>query len=237
MKDQALLFLALLGVMGLLGFVFYDAALLGALFGIPLFFFGRKYLRKWKMKRRRARLKPQFLSAVTMLGDYLKTGYSVENALTASARELNALYGEKNDIVQEWSRMARELRMNQTAEEVVEAFAERSGVPEVQDFSEVFSTVKRSGGQISEVVRQTSDVLTEQFTVQEQIRTTTAAKRLEQKIMDVMPLGILLYIRVSSPDLLLPLYTSAFGRILMTVCLVAYAGAVLWAEKIVAIEI
>jgi len=86
-------------------------------------------------------------------------------------------------------------------------------------------------------VASVTGLLTEQFAVEDQIRTMTAAKRYEQRIMDVMPVGILMYIRLTSPGLLTVMYTTWTGRLAMTVCLAMYAAAFLWAEKIIAIKV
>lgn len=235
-RENALVFLVTLAALALLSYLFYDSALFGAALSIPAFFPARKLYRRSKEEKRVHRLKKQFLLGVSLLGDYLKTGYSVENALGCSGSDLAVYEGEESEIVHEWETMTREIRMNRTAEEAFYGFGIRSGIREIRDFSEIFGVVKRTGGNLSLVVRETSDLLSEQFLVEEEIRTSTAAKRMEQKIMDVMPAGILLYMKFTSPELLSPLYTSIAGRILMSVCLVLYIVAVLWAEKIANIK-
>ncbi|MBR4768587.1 MAG: type II secretion system F family protein [Lachnospiraceae bacterium] len=235
-RERLMTVLAVFAAGILIGRIFYDSTWVGLFLAGALVIPAWKVVRKAFAERRKARLKRQFLAAVILLGDYLKTGYSVENALSQSVKELNDLYGEKSEIVSEWKEMILQLNLNRTPEETFRAFGEKSGIREIRDFADLFGIVKRSGGQLSEVVRETGAILEEQFSVEEEIRTATAARKLEQKIMDVMPAAIILYIRFSSPELLTPLYSTLFGRILMTVCLALYGFAVFWAERIIDIR-
>ena len=218
-------------------YTFFDSLLLGILLGIPAVFLLLKPWKKKKAEKRKHLFKRQFLNAVTLLGDYLKSGYSVENAVERSVRELEELWGEQSDVVREWRRMAAGLRTARTVEELFRDLGDRSGIEEVRTFSELFGIVKRSGGQLSSVVQNTASRLTEAFQVEEQIRIATASRRFEQRIMSAMPPAVILYVRFGSPELLVPLYTTGFGRVMMTVCLLLYAGAIWLAGRILKIRI
>ncbi|MBR3437535.1 MAG: hypothetical protein IKG97_07265 [Lachnospiraceae bacterium] len=219
-------------VLALLFHVFYDAAWLAVFALVPLCLIFRKNLKKVLGERRKKRLRKEFLSAVTLMGDALRSGYSAENAIAASLPELVSLWGPESDIVREWNDMIKAFRLNQTIEELLSDLGARTHVPEIQDFADVFQVTKRTGGRLSDVVMDTGLVLTEQFEAEEKVRTAVASRRFEQKIMDAMPLGILLYIRITSPDLIGLVYQSLTGRFIMTLCLSAYLGAVYWGECI-----
>ena len=223
--------LALLGLL-ILFFVFYDAAWLAFFAVIPVFLLFRKKLKKALAERRKRRLRKEFLSAVTLMGDALRSGYSAENAVTASVPELVSLWGPESDMVREWNDMAKAFRLNQTIEERLNDLGARTHVQEIQDFADVFAVTKRTGGRLSEVVMDTGLILTEQFDAEEKVRTAVASRRFEQKIMDVMPAGILLYIRLTSPDLIGLIYEGLTGRLVMTACLFVYLAAVFWGEHI-----
>lgn len=216
----------------ILFYVFYDAAWLGLLAAVPVFLIFRKPLRRALSERRKRRLQKEFLSAVTLMGDALRSGYSAENAIVSSVPELSTLWGERSDMVREWNDMAKAFRLNRTIEELLSDLGARTHVPEIQDFADVFAVTKRSGGRLSEVVMDTGMVLREQFDAEEKVRTAVAARRFEQKIMDVMPAAILLYIRLTSPSLIGLLYEDLTGRLVMTACLAVYVAAVFWGERI-----
>ena len=70
-----------------------------------------------------------------------------------------------------------------------------------------------------------------------EIETVLTGKMTEQKVMSLMPLLILLYVRLTSPEFLSGMYGNLTGRAVMTVCLLIYAVAYLWGKKIVGIEV
>ena len=221
----------------LFSFLFFNSLLPGAAAGVPILYFYMKRKSRLLAEKRRTLLRKEFLSAVTVFGDYLRSGHSVENAILESRREIAEIWGEESDIVREWKEMAVKLSLNETAEEVFRDFGMRSGIEEVRDFSEIFGVVKRSGGQVGEVVDRAAGLLSGIASVEEQIETMVTAKKFEQMIMNIMPAAILLYVRVASPELLESMYTTWTGRVIMGVCLAVYALAVLWAQKIIEIRV
>ena len=97
----------------------------------------------------------QFLDAIQMMAASLQSGYSVENAVCASAKELEKLYPRDTFIVLEFQNMALQLDRNQSVESLLQDLGERSQVEDLQSFAEVFLTVKRTGGDLLHVIRNT----------------------------------------------------------------------------------
>ena len=58
-----------------------------------------------------------------------------------------------------------------------------------------------------------------------------AGKRAEQKVMNFMPSGILVYISITSSDMMKVMYESLIGRLIMTICLGVYILAYCLSEK------
>ena len=69
-----------------------------------------------------------------------------------------------------------------------------------------------------------------------EIDTFLAAKIYEQRIMMVMPAGVLLYIRLGSGEFIADLYHNPAGIAIMTVCLGLYLASCVLAEKIMDIR-
>ena len=61
----------------------------------------------------------------------------------------------------------------------------------------------------------------------------TTAKQLEHTIMSVIPAAIILYLRFAFSGFLDVLYEGVFGRMVMTVCLMIYAAAILLGRRMV----
>ena len=87
------------------------------------------------------------------------------------------------------------------------------------------------------VLRQTIETICMKLEVQQEIYTIIVAKQMEFKIMSAIPMGIIVYLKVSFPEFLSVLYGSAVGKIVMTVCLIIYFVAYQWGRKILEIEV
>lgn len=220
----------------IVGNVFYDSFPIGLFLFFPSFFISWYLMEKNYREKRKRRLTEEFLKALSVLNDYLKSGHSILNGIRESTRELRLLYGENSDIVREWNELCHKTSAGSTPEECFRDLSERTDISEIREFADVFQIVNRRGGQLNEVLDITIEDLNEKFNVDSQIQTMIASKKLEQKIMSAMPVAILLYVKLTSPDLLQSLYVGAFGRIFMTISLLIYIGAVIWGMRIIRIR-
>ena len=110
-------------------------------------------------------------------------------------------------------------------------------IQDVDQFARVFAAAKRSGGELTDIISQTAGIIRDKIQVQEEIHTLTAARVFEQKIMNGIPFGIILYIDFTSPGFFHVMYETWLGRIFMTACLGIYVGAVFLAKKILDIPL
>ena len=221
---------------GLAAYVFYRSAIAFFLM-LPAGFLWPFLQRKRLAGQRRERLRGQFREAVLILSSALAAGYSVENAFGASVPDLEQQYGRDGMITREFSYIAAQLRMNRTAEELLLSFAARSGIEEIESFAVIFSVSKRSRGELASVVNHVARVISDRVQVRGEIQMLTAEKQFEQKIMNLMPFGIVLYLDISSPGYFDPMYETAAGRIVMSVCLALYLGSCALASRILQIEV
>ncbi len=187
--------------------------------------------------RRKCLLEQQFKEGMVILAGNLSSGYAVENALAVSREELALLYGEDGLLTREFSYMVQQIRVNRTVEQVLAEFAERSGLEDVQNFSEVFSVAKRGGGDLSGIMRHTAEVLRDKMQVREEIRTMTASRQFEQKVMSLIPFFIVFYVESSSPGFFEQMYETALGRVLMSGCLAVYLVSLAVSRKILNIQV
>lgn len=225
-----------LGLCGLTAYVFYrslGAFILLAPFGLLYPFYKKKDLKKERLRQ----LTLQFKEGIQVLSSFLSAGYSLENGLSMSVRELTVLYGKGAMITEEFECLAAGVRINRPVEQLLGEFGKRSGIQDVDHFAQVFGIARRSGGELVEIIRQSAGVIRDKIQVQEEIHTMTAARIFEQKIMNGIPFGIVLYIDFTSPGFFDVMYGTWMGRLVMTLCLAFYAGAVILSGRILDIEI
>ncbi len=193
-------------------------------------------MRKRLCEKRREILGVQFKDAILALSSALQAGYSAENAWREAWQEMVCIYGEEALITREFANMVKAISVNETPEQVLEEFARRSGISEIQSFAQVFRLAKRSSGDLVSIIESTAHTLSEKLRMREEIVTVTTAKQLEQTIMSVLPAAIILYLRFSFAGFLDVLYEGVFGRAVMTFCLIVYGAAVLLGRHMVRVE-
>lgn len=193
--------------------------------------------RQTLMRRRLEQLNQEFKEGAMVLAGALAAGYSVENAFSNSLRELKLLYGEQSLIGREFAYLCEQMGMNRPVEQVLWEFGQRSGLEDIQNFAEVFSVAKRSGGDLVSILNHTAQVIADKSQVREEIRTMTASKQFEQRIMNLIPFLIVFYVDMTSPGFFGMMYATAVGRVIMTVCLAVYGAAYWMAGRILDIHV
>lgn len=219
-----------------LAVLFYKSVVAVLLFS-PFAWIYLKYSEKGLMKKRKWEFNQQFKQGIMALSAALNAGYSIENAFLEATKDLALMYEEDADIMQEFSWITKQIAMNKTVEECLAELAGRTGIEDVENFSEIFQTAKRTGGDIIKIIQQTGKNIGERIEIQREMETVIAQKKMEANIMSIVPLGIILYMWVASPGFLDPLYHNVFGCILMTVVLVVYILSYLLMKKIVDIQL
>ncbi len=102
-------------------------------------------------------------------------------------------------ITKEFSYIAHQLRMNRTGGDAAGRVCGQKRAGGNQNFSDIFAVSKRSRGELVSVVNHTVHVISDRLQVREEILTMTAEKQFEQKIMNLVPYCIVIYIEFSSP--------------------------------------
>ena len=223
-----------LGCLALVSFVFYRSLHLFILF-TPAALCYPLLMRKELKKKRKEMLLLQFRDAILALSSCLNAGYSVENAFAEAMKETDRLYGKDSMISGEIRLILHKTKMNRTLEQALEDFAGRSRLDDIKSFADVFLAARASGGELMKIIGRTSEIIGEKIRIQEDILTATASRRLEQKIMSLIPFLIVFYLEFSSPGFFEILYTTALGRVIMSGCLVVYGCSLLLAKQILEI--
>ncbi len=224
------------GIAGLAAYICYRSLIAFLIFLIPAAAAPHFY-KEYLLKKRLIKLEEQFKEMIQILSASLSAGFSVENAMIASGRELEMMYGKDGMMTKEVEYMVRQMQMNRPIEDLMLDFAVRSGLEEVDNFARIFAIAKRSGGKLVPIIAHTVQVMNDRYRVKEEIRTMTASKQFEQKVMMLMPALIIIYVDYTSPDFFEASYTTLWGRALMSGCLIVYLLACYLSSKILDIQV
>ena len=219
------------------GYIFYQSLIWSLVFSL----IGLKFVeikRKDIISKRKQKLLMQFKEALYVISTSLSAGRSVENAFIDAKQDLQKIFdfGKENYIIDELTYISRRIQMNQTIEEALEDFADRSGLEDIRTFANVFIACKSTGGNLKSVTEMTSRIIGEKITTKQDIATLISGKKFEANMLAFIPFGIVLFLKISAPDFIASLYTLQ-GRMLATVALLVIGISVLWGRKIMNIEV
>ncbi|MEK3917119.1 type II secretion system F family protein [Paenibacillus sp. FSL H7-0331] len=213
-----------MGILGGIGYVFYQhmiAALLISLAGL----YYPKIRRKDLIRKRKALLQLQFKQALASLSSALGAGKSVENAFQEALVDLRLLYPDPRAlIVKELETINRRIENGETIEMALKDLSERTQIDDIQQFTEVFATCKRTGGNLVHVIRRTASIIQEKLDIQQEIAVMMAQKRFESRVLAFAPVIVIAVLSFSSPDYMEPMYKGITGYLIMSAALLILLG-------------
>lgn len=193
--------------------------------------------RSRRLQKQKEQLIAGFKEGMLAVTASLLAGYSMENAWKETEKELRELFGEKHPIVREFALMNSKTHMNQPLEEALKDFAFRSGCEDIESFAEIFSFAKRGGGDFLAIIQTTVQRLSAKMEVEKEIQTVIAGKKFENRIMNLMPVFLLLYMNFTSGEFLEPLYGNIAGAAIMTGAIILYGVVIWWSGKLMNIRV
>ena len=223
-------------LVAMIGYFFYRSwfACIGLM---PVLYLFLREKKKEFAKKQRQELSMQFKDLILTVSANQKAGYSIENAFRESYKDMAMLYGEEGIICTELKHIMVGLDNNIVLEQLLYNLGMRSGLPDIVQFADVFIIAKRSGGNMTDILAKTAAVIEQKTETDKEIQLMISAKKMEQKIMNIVPFLIILYVGSTSKGFFDVLYHNLIGIIVMTVCLGFYLAAYLLSRRIVDIEV
>lgn len=221
---------------GMTGYLFYDSWW-SLVIVIPFSIVCLEYQKKELCRKKEQEFLDAFADGIRSMAEGMKVGYSVENAVSSALAELRMLFPKQSRIIKEFERMVYLLSINRPIEQIMKEFAKRIKLKDVEDFVSVFSLAKRSGGDSIQMIREAVQQMREKREVEKEIQVVIAAKKLEFKIMCVIPFFIIFYMKMAFPQFMQILYKNLTGAILMSMCFAIFIGACYAGKKITDIEV
>lgn len=235
-KDRKRVLLGSLVATGLVAFLFYRS--IWGLCCLPLVtwvFYKRE--KEQGKERRNQQLLEEFVNGIRVLNTSVQAGISMENAWKDVQKELFVMYGETSLFLKEVKEINHSVALNIPIEELILGFAYRSGLEDIIIFAELFEYGKRSGGNWRRMIQDVVQHIQDKYDAKREIEVMVASKKLEQQVLNVIPLGILFFLQLSSWDYMSVMYHNPIGIICMSVCLCGYVAAFILSEKILQIQV
>ncbi|WP_270810900.1 type II secretion system F family protein [Hungatella effluvii] len=219
------------------GYVFYHSIILSAFVALFCVKFPKIRTRQIIDKRKR-QLMLQFKDMLYSLSSALSVGKSVETGIRDSLQDLRVIYPDpETDILRELEYILRGIGISNTIEEMFGQFAERADLEDIDNFVDIFVTCKRTGGDLIEVMRSTSNTIGEKIEVKQEINTMISGKKYEFNFMMVLPVILILFLTLTSGDYMAPVFQTIVGRLAMTAAIVTFVLAYVVGSRIMKIDI
>lgn len=238
-KKEYLFLVIFIGIfLFFIGYLFYQSLIMSLLFSSLGFFLPKLYLPR-KVQKRKDELSFQFQQALFSLSSSLVAGRSIENAFIEVVKDLYLIYPDKDTmIIKEFEHINKRVANREPVEIPLKSFSDRADIEDIRNFTDVFITCKRTGGDLVEVIRRTSTMISEKLEIKQEISVMVSQKKFESNIIAVIPFFIVGFLTYSSPDYMEPLYSWAnLGPIVMTISLAFILFAVWLCQKIMNIKV
>lgn len=194
---------------------------------------------RWEKEKQRGEEKTKRMSelreVLLLLSSYMQVGLSIENAFLETEEEVSKLIDKNGEISTSLHVVNQKVAMSIPVEVAFVEMADAIQMEEGYEFADVLQYAKRLGGNYIDNLRQSITKIEERISLQQEIETMLAEKKLEWKLMVAMPLFIISYIKVTSFDFVESLYHNVVGMLIMTGCLMFYIGMILCGRKILRI--
>ncbi len=208
-------------VTGLVAYLFYDC-LIGLCLGIVIVPGVYLYYSNYISKSREEQLKREFREVLLSLSNGLSAGVSVEYCFLEAEKNLGELFGDTSVLKKDLFYLNQRVQMGTAVEKGFAWMASKCNLKDMKTFSELFLYAKRMGGDYTKNIRLLALRMDERIGMKEELETQMAEKMLELKIMAVVPIGILLYLKITSREFLSPMYGNLAGVLIMSGCLALY---------------
>jgi len=218
-------------------FLFYHSLILSLLSGFLVRFICPFY-EEFMVRKRKQELSVQFKDMLYCISASIASGRQMQEALIETEENMSVMYKEDTPIMTELGHMRKcILENNESDRALLEDFARRSKSEDINNFVQVYATCRNMGGDLEKIIARASGILTDKMNIEREIKALTAQKKLEGRLIALMPLLMLLCLNMVSQSYIAPLYSTIMGRLIMTGCLAATICGVWLMEKISEIEL
>jgi tight adherence protein B len=220
-----------------LGYLFYSNIFLAICFSVSSIYFSKVY-KKIMLSKRRRDLNFQFRDLLFSISSSISSGRQMMEAIKESRETLDMIYSENDYINIEVNKIYNRLiNSKESLDTVLIEFSKKCLIEDITNFVDIYLTCRHTGGDINKVISKTCSLIMDKINIQKELETLTANKKLEGKILVVIPLITLLLLKIFSPDYIAVLYTTSIGKLIMTFALLGIVSSYLLILKITQIEL
>ena len=250
LKQKVMYFIGLFGAGGVLGMIFYGGLfksdgeitkatkisnlIIFCLMGIIIAKIFMPIMNERLRNKRLKNLKVQFKDFLSSVSAAMAGGMNIGDSILSAYNDMSSQYSEDSYIALEIMEMINGMQNNIPIEDTIKNLGMRSGIDEINNFGIVFSVCYRTGGNMKEVVKNTTRVITEKMIIEDEIDTKIMSNKIQLYTMLGIPVVIMVLMKSMSSDFAEG-FASIVGVIATTISIFIFIGAYKFGSKIMKI--
>lgn len=220
-----------------IGWLFFDTYL-GVVFSPIIVIVLKKVLEDYLCEQRLKNIRNQFKDVLFFLSSAFASGLHLQDGLESAYVQIKEIHGPNSEMAEELYVMVLKLREVAWGEmELWQDLSRRTGLEDIEDFSEVFAACRDAGGDMISAVDKAAGMIVEKINIENEMRTMFAQKKTEGRMVGTMPVIMILFLRLTSPGYLSVMYETIPGRIMMFISMIGIAYSFYLTEKITRVEV
>lgn len=205
--------------------------LLGVLAGAVIGWLSMRLSLSLRILHRRSAFSDQLADILQLVASTLQAGFSLPQALDAVVRE------QSQPAAGEFSRALAEARIGARLEDGLDAVATRMDSDDLHWTVMAIRIQQGVGGNLAEVLLTISTTIRERAAMRRQVRALSAEGRLSAYILVALPLIVATWLFISSATYMRPLYTTAFGEVILSLAAGLIVVGALWMHRVIKVEV
>jgi Flp pilus assembly protein TadB len=205
--------------------------IIGVLVGGLVGWLGMWALLNFLIRRRRAAFAEQLPDLLQILASSLQSGFSLLQGLDAAVREAAQPAGA------EFARAMAEARLGADLEDCLETVAHRMGSDDLRWTVMAIRIQRGIGGNLAEVLTTTVNTIRERGYLRRHVRSLSAEGRLSAYILVVLPVVVGVFLFITEPNYMRPLYTTHVGELMLAGAVVLMAAGTALMRQMIKIEV
>lgn len=237
-KRENAVFYALLAAAGLaVSYLMYRNLLFAAVV-IPLSGRIKGFVTESIIRNRKRKYMAEFKDFLFMASTALGAGRSMKDAIHESIPSLLNIYGEKSILAADLAKAYERIETGgENDVSVLRDLSDASGLEDVRDFVTIYAICKTTGASLITALGKAAGVIMEKMSIDREIEELVKRKESEGLVIFIMPALIILFLNLTAPDYIAPLYETIAGRIIMTAVLASNIGIYAIIQRITNVEI
>lgn len=178
------------------GYVYFDNSTVGLIVGLVAGYKAISIYRNKLFHDRKKELRLQFRDLLESLSNSFTVGRTASGAFESAYSDMIVEHGENAYIVKEIYLICMAYK-NQGIEikNLLNDFAERSGIDDIRSFAGVFEVSTDLGGNVAKVIRETRDMISDKIEIELEIQTMVTGQKNQLNVLAIMPLVMSLLTR------------------------------------------